>query len=166
MWQRTLSVTSVKQVLATAAIPVLLYARTFGIWFISVFLVFKLVSLGAEIYQLLAASGIAKNVPPSVVAKAQELAELVGGTAAEAPYGSPSLFLAQFLKAISFLVLGLLMPRLLLPAPELSPELSPKLGQLFKLSAIAGVYGLILCDTRYISQLAASVLQASPSFTV
>ena len=74
----------VEQVLATAAVPVLLYARTFGIWFVSVFFVFKLVTFGVELYQILAASGVANfKVPPEVTAKALEVADLIGAITAE-----------------------------------------------------------------------------------
>ena len=96
-------------------------------------------------------------VPPEVQAKAVEIADVIGAITAE---DSPSLFLIQFSKALSLLVLGLV------PVPQLklSPELSPKLGKLFQLSAIAGLYSLVLCDTRYSSQLASQALQASPEF--
>nr|AYC63994.1 hypothetical protein [Halimeda micronesica] len=144
-----------RQILEQVVIPVLLYARTFAIWFISAFLVFKLVSLGAEIYQAFSASGIAQNVevPPEVTAKALEVADRIGAiTAAD----SPALFLNQFIKAVSLLLLGLV------PAPEFGTKVPKSLVRFGHLAAIFGVYSLVLQDTRHITQLASSALQASP----
>lgn len=79
-------------------IPVLLYTRTLAIWFVSVFLVFKLASLGAEIYQLkrsLQTGGFGclefSGPPPfgggpQVTAKALEMADCIGAITAEALY--------------------------------------------------------------------------------
>ena len=49
----------------------------------------------------------------------------------------------------------------LVPFPKLAEG---RLGKLLHLSAIAGVYGLVLCDTRYSSQLASQALRRSPEF--
>nr|AYC64617.1 hypothetical protein [Halimeda minima] len=144
-----------RQLLEQVVIPVLLYARTFGIWFVSAFFVFKLVTFGVELYQILAASGAFNvHVPPEVQAKAVEIADVIGAITAE---DSPALFLIQFSKAISLLVVGLV------PVPSVS-VLPKSVVKLLHLSAIAGVYGLVLQDTRHISQLASQALQASPEF--
>nr|AYC64004.1 hypothetical protein [Halimeda micronesica] len=144
-----------RQILEQVVIPVLLYARTFAIWFMSAFLVFKLVSLGAEIYQAFSASGIAQNVnvPAEVTAKALQVADTVGAITAE---DSPNLFLVQFIKAVSLLCLGLV------PAPEFGLSKLKGLVRFGHLLAIFGVYSLVLQDTKHITQLASSALQASP----
>nr|AYC64626.1 hypothetical protein [Halimeda minima] len=137
-------------------IPVLLYARTFGIWFVSVFFVFKLVTFGVQLWEILASSGDANvnvNVPPEVTAKALEVVDRVGAITAE---DSPALFLTQFSKAVSLLVLGLV------PLPL--PAGKSRLVKLLHLSAIVSIYGLVLCDTRYIPKLASQALEASPQF--
>ena len=70
--------------LEQVVIPVALYARTFGIWFVSAFFVFKLVTFGVQLWEILAASGAFNvHVPTQVTAKALEVVDRVGAITAE-----------------------------------------------------------------------------------
>lgn len=80
-------------------VPVALYGRALGLLLVKVYFLLKLASLGMELYKV-----CGKAVPEAVVTQAHQIAEALSG----AGEVSIVLFVENFLKSVSLLVVGLI----------------------------------------------------------
>ena len=118
-------------------LPVALYGRALGILMVKVYFLLKLASLGLEVY---------KVCGKAVVAQAHQIAEALSGTGE----ASIVLFVENFVKSVSLLVVGLI------PIPKDLPKFIRILGRMCIVSFV------VSADGRFFVQKVANGLLAYP----